>query len=257
MTKIAIIIYSLYHHVSTMAEEVKKGVESVEGCSAEIFQVPETLSKELLEQLGAPERPDYPIATLETLTSYDAILFGMPTRFGAMPAQMKAYLDGTGGLWANGSLYQKPVGVFVSTGTGSGREFTVYNCLSAFAHHGMIFVPLGFAKAFPELANVTEPQGGSAWGAGCLAGGDGSRNPSKLELRVAEIQGHEFADAVKPMFTSVEKAVAKPAAHPTAKPAAKATTTKPATKTTKTASKPATKSEKKRGFFSRLAHKLF
>ncbi|QPG77031.1 hypothetical protein FOA43_004428 [Brettanomyces nanus] len=194
MAKIAIIIYSLYHHIAELAETVKSGVEAA-GSTADIFQVQETLSKELLAQLGAPERPNYPIASNETLTSYDGFLFGIPTRYGSMPSQLKAYFDGTGGLWANGALYHKPVGIFVSTGTGSGREMTVVNTLSILAHHGMIFVPLGYAKCFADVANVTEPHGASAWGAGCLAGGDGSRKPSALELRVAKVQGEEFAKA--------------------------------------------------------------
>ncbi|VEU19327.1 DEKNAAC100846 [Brettanomyces naardenensis] len=202
MVKVAIIIYSLYNHVATMAAEVKKGIESVEGATADIFQVPETLSEEILNILGSSpsSRPKLPIATPETLTEYDAIVFGMPTRFGAMPTQIKTFLDGTGGLWASGALYQKPVGVFVSTGSGSGKEFTVFNCLSTFAHHGMIYIPLGYSKVFAELTNISEPHGGSPWGAGCLAGPDGSRQPSELELKLARVQGEEFAHVVVPYF---------------------------------------------------------
>lgn len=196
MTKVAIIIYSLYHHIATLAESVKAGVEST-GAKADIFQVPETLSEDILKILHAPERPKYPIATLDALTNYDGVIFGIPTRFGNMPAQLKAFLDGTGGLWAQGALYHKPAGVFVSTGTGSGREMTVVNTLSTLAHHGMIFVPLGYAKVFQDITNLDEVHGATAWGAGTLAGPDGSRKPTELELRIAKAQGSEFAAAAK------------------------------------------------------------
>ncbi|VEU19328.1 DEKNAAC100847 [Brettanomyces naardenensis] len=192
MAKIAIIIYSLYHHIAKLAEAAKAGVEA-SGSTAEIFQVPETLPAEILKILHAPARPDYPIATLDSLEKYDGILFGIPTRFGNMPAQLKSFIDGTGALWASGALYHKPAGIFVSTGTGSGNELTVVNTLSTLAHHGMIFVPLGYAKASTELTNITETHGGSAWGAGTIAAGDGSRQPSELELSLAKIQGEEFA----------------------------------------------------------------
>lgn len=198
MTKVAIIIYTLYHHIGKMAEAVKAGVES-SGVEADIFQVPETLPENILKILHAPKRPDYPIATTKTLTSYDGFMFGVPTRFGNMPTQIKSFIDGTGGLWANGSLYQKPCGVFVSTNTGGGRELTALSMVSTFAHHGMLYVPLGFAKCFQELSQLDEPQGGSAWGAGCLASADGSRDPSPLELKIAKVQGTEFAKVAAKM----------------------------------------------------------
>ncbi|GMM29743.1 hypothetical protein DAMA08_024880 [Martiniozyma asiatica (nom. inval.)] len=192
MANYAIIIYSMYHHVATMAESVKKGVES-NGDSATIYQVAETLPKEVLAKMHAPTKPDYPIATPEILAAADGVLFGVPTRFGSYPAQLKSFIDATGGQWASGGLYGKPAGVFVSTGTGVGRETTVFSLISTFAHHGMIYIPLGYAKAFGELTNLNEVQGGSPWGAGTIAGGDGSRQPSELELKTATIQGESFA----------------------------------------------------------------
>ncbi|KAG7918275.1 hypothetical protein KL925_001968 [Ogataea polymorpha] len=192
MAKIAIVIYSLYHHIATLAKEVAKGIESV-GSTADILQVPETLTPELLKMLHAPERPDFPTATVDALKEYDGIIFGIPTRFGNFPSQLKAFIDATGGLWATGALYHKTAGVFVSTGTGGGNEVTAVNALSTFAHHGMIYVPLGYAKAYAELSNVDEVHGGSAWGAGTIAGSDGSRTPTELELKIARIQGQEFA----------------------------------------------------------------
>lgn len=192
MANVAIIIYSMYQHVATMAEQVKAGVES-EGSSATIYQVAETLPEEVLTAMYAPAKKDYPIATPEILAAADAVIFGFPTRFGAMPAQIKAFIDSTGGLWASGALYHKKCSVFISTGTGGGKEMTIVNFLSTIAHHGMIYVPLGYAKAFAELTTLDEIHGSSPWGAGCIAGSDGSRQPSELELKIAKIQGAEFA----------------------------------------------------------------
>ncbi|CAK7893346.1 hypothetical protein CAAN1_01S14224 [[Candida] anglica] len=194
--KVAIIIYSMYGHISIMAEAVKKGVESAGGV-ADIFQVPETLSTDVLEKMHAAPKPDYPIASTETLVEYDAFLFGIPTRFGNFPAQFKAFWDATGGLWAKGALYGKAAGVFVSTGTpGGGQETTVVNSLSVLIHHGIIFVPLGYKPVFAQLTTFDEVHGGSPYGAGTFAGADGSRQPSSLELEVAEIQGKTFYETV-------------------------------------------------------------
>lgn len=143
--------------------------------------------------MPAPPKPDYPIATNATLTEYDAFLFGIPTRFGNYPAQFKAFWDATGGLWGAGILHGKPAGVFVSTGSlGGGQETTVINALSVLVHHGMIFVPLGYAKAFGQLTNLNEVHGGSPWGAGAFAGADGSRQPSALELEITTIPRYHF-----------------------------------------------------------------
>lgn len=190
--KVAIIIYSMYHHIATMAEEVKKGIEAAGG-SADIYQVPETLNEEVLAKLHAPAKPNYPIATNETLTSYNAFMFGIPTRYGNYPAQFKAFWDATGSLWAQGALAGKIAGIFVSTGTpGGGQESTAMNALSCLTHHGIIYVPLGYANCFAQLANLEEVHGSSPWGAGTFAGADGSRQPTKLELEIAHIQGKTF-----------------------------------------------------------------
>ncbi|ODV80014.1 flavo protein WrbA [Suhomyces tanzawaensis NRRL Y-17324] len=192
MAKVAIIIYSLYQHIAILAEEAKKGIEAAGG-QADIYQVAETLSQEVLTKMHAPAKRDYPIATAQTLTEYNAFLFGIPTRFGNFPAQWKAFWDTTGGLWASGGLHGKIAGVFVATGTqGGGQEETVINSLSVLAHHGIVFAPLGYAKTFPQLSNVEEIHGGSSWGAGTIAGPKGERTPSKLELELVHIQGKEF-----------------------------------------------------------------
>jgi NAD(P)H dehydrogenase (quinone) len=196
MAKIAIVYYSCYNHISTMAETVKAGVESVDGVTAEIYQVAETLPEELLTAIHAAPKKDYPIATPEVLKEADGILFGFPTRFGSLPSQMKAFFDSCGGLWATGALTGKPAGIFFSTGTqGGGQETTAFTALTFLAHQGMTYVPLGYRA--PELFNMEEIHGGSPWGAGTLANGDGSRQPSKLELTVATTQGKSFAEVAK------------------------------------------------------------
>jgi NAD(P)H dehydrogenase (quinone) len=130
-----------------------------------------------------------------------SFLFGIPTRYGNFPAQFKAFWDATGQLWANGSLTGKYAGVFISTASqGGGQESTAMNALSTFAHHGIIYVPLGYAHSFAQSSRLDEVHGGSPWGAGTFAGGDGSRQPSALELEIATIQGKMFWETVAKAF---------------------------------------------------------
>jgi NAD(P)H dehydrogenase (quinone) len=198
MVKIAIIQYSTYGHVTQLAKAIQQGVESAGG-HADLFQVPETLNEEVLTLIHAPAKPaDIPVASLETLQGYDAFLFGFPTRFGTIPAQFADFWGATGGLWASGALHGKPYGLFVSTGTpGGGQEVTFRNALSLFTHHGMIYVPLGYKNTFAELANLDEVHGSSPWGTGAYAAGDGSRQPSELEKKIATSQGAAFYNIVK------------------------------------------------------------
>ncbi|CAD1808309.1 Flavoprotein-like protein YCP4 [Candida parapsilosis] len=194
--KIAIIVYSTYGHIITLAKAVQEGVSKA-GYKADLFQVPETLPQDILDQLhAAPKDKNIPIATLDTLTEYDAFLFGIPTRFGTLPGQFFEFFGATGGLWAQGALAGKPAGIFVSTGTqGGGQETTVRNSLNFLAHHGLIYIPLGYAKTFADQSNLEEVHGGSAYGAGTFAGTDGSRQPTELELRTAATQGEVFAQS--------------------------------------------------------------
>jgi len=195
--RIAIIIYTLYGHIAKIAEAEKAGIVKAGG-SADIYQVPETLPEEILTMMHAPPKPDYPIATPDTLTKYDGYLFGIPTRYGNMPGQLKAFWDATGYLWAQGALGGKYAGVFVSTASlGGGQEVTAMTYLSTFAHHGIIYVPFGYYSAFEQMSNIKEVHGGSPWGAGTIAGGDGSRQPSELEIDIAERQGKAFYDIMK------------------------------------------------------------
>ncbi|KAF6753379.1 NADH:quinone oxidoreductase [Ephemerocybe angulata] len=205
--RIAIIIYTLYGHIAKVAEAEKEGIIAAGG-TADIYQVPETLPEEILTMMHAPAKPDYPIATAETLVQYDGYLFGIPTRYGNMPAQLKAFWDATGYLWAQGSLSGKYAGVFVSTASmGGGQEVTAMNTLSTFAHHGIIFVPFGYAHAFKQMSNIEEVHGGSPWGAGTIAGGDGSRQPSALEIDIAQNQGKAFYNVLARVNHKVEEKV--------------------------------------------------
>lgn len=193
MGKILIVFYSTYGHVYSMAKAVKEGVDKVEGCEGLLYQVPETLPKEVLQKMHAPPKPDVPTITPDLLVDCDGIIFGFPTRYGMMAAQMKAFFDHTGGLWTSGQLTGKPCSFFVSTGTqGGGQETTIMTALTQSTHHGMIYVPIGYS-AGNLMYGVDEPKGGSPWGAGCLAGPDGSRQPSETELAIAKHQGEYFA----------------------------------------------------------------
>ncbi|KAI9507535.1 NADH-quinone oxidoreductase [Russula earlei] len=190
--KVAIVIYTLYGHIAKLAEAEKRGIEAAGG-TATIFQIAETLPQEILTKMHAPPKPDYPVLPPADIGNYDAFLLGIPTRYGNLPAQWKAFWDSTGHLWQQGKLYGKFAGVFISTGgLGGGQEATAIASLSTLTHHGISYVPLGYATAFAQLTNITEVHGGSPWGAGTFAGADGSRQPSELELQIAEIQGKTF-----------------------------------------------------------------
>lgn len=124
-------------------------------------------------------------------------MLGIPTRYGNFPAQWKAFWDATGSQWQTGGYYGKFAGLFISTASpGGGQESTALAAMSTLAHHGITYIPLGYAKAFGQLTNLSEVHGGSPWGAGTFAAGDGSRQPSALELEIAEIQGKTFYEAV-------------------------------------------------------------
>jgi NAD(P)H dehydrogenase (quinone) len=200
MAKIAIVFYSLYGHIKTLALAEKAGVEKVTGVTVDLYQIPETLSEDILTKMHAPPK-DTEIPVLSdpaVLEGYDAFLLGIPTRYGNFPAQWKAFWDATGKQWASGGFYGKLAGVFISTaGHGGGQESTAIAAMSTLAHHGITYVPLGYARSFGQLTSLSEVHGGSPWGAGTFAGADGSRQPSALELEIATIQGEAFAEHVK------------------------------------------------------------
>ncbi|KAJ7260161.1 minor allergen Alt a 7, partial [Mycena rebaudengoi] len=182
----------MYGHIRTMTEAVKKGIEEAGG-SADLYQVPETLPKEVLDKMYAPAKSDHPEITPAILATYDAFLMGVPTRFGNFPAQWKTFWDSTSSLWASGALAGKYAGAFTSTaGPGGGQESTILATISTLTHHGVLYVPLGYARAFEQITNLAEVHGGSPWGAGTFAAPDGSRQPTPLELEIAQIQGKAF-----------------------------------------------------------------
>ena len=195
MTKIAILEYSLYGHINQLSRSIKKGIESV-GVEVQHLRCAETLPSEVLEQMHAPPKPEdvreLTPADVSELEGFDGIMFGVSARYGGIPAQMKTIMDATGGLWQNGKLVGKTAGVFQSTGTmQGGQESVAMNCMSFFAHHGMVFIPLGYID--PKAFSYEEIHGGSPWGSGTYAGPDGSRQPTSMELSIAENHGRHFA----------------------------------------------------------------
>jgi NAD(P)H dehydrogenase (quinone) len=189
---IAIVYYSMYGHIGAMAKAIAKGVEA-SGAEAKLYQVPETLSEDVLAKMHAPPKDaEVPVATHDDLVAADGIIFGIPTRFGMMAAQMKTFFDTTGGLWMGGKLVGKTVGFFVSTGTqGGGQETTIMTALTLAVHHGMVYVPMGYTN--PKTTSMDEMHGGGPWGPGCFAGPDGSRAASELELEIATHYGSHHA----------------------------------------------------------------
>ncbi|XP_027360272.1 probable NAD(P)H dehydrogenase (quinone) FQR1-like 2 isoform X2 [Abrus precatorius] len=200
--KIFIVFYSMYGHVEGLARRLKKGVDSVEGVEGVLYRVPETLSIEVLNMMRAPPKDDtIPEITPGELPDADGVLFGFPTRYGAMAAQMKAFFDSTGQLWKEQKLAGKPAGFFVSTGTqGGGQETTAWTAITQLAHHGMLFVPVGYTFG-PGMFKMDSIRGGSPYGAGVFAG-DGTREPSETELALAEHQGKYMAVIVKKLAQS-------------------------------------------------------
>ncbi|KAK2967047.1 hypothetical protein RJ640_015267 [Escallonia rubra] len=196
-TKVYIVYYSLYGHVEDMAREVQRGANAVQGVEASLWQVPETLPNLVLEKMKAPRKADDVTEIRpEQLLEADGFIFGFPSRFGVMAAQFKAFFDATLEIWETQALAGKPAGIFWSTGFhGGGQELTALTAITQLAHHGMIFVPLGytFGNAMFEMNQV---KGGSSYGAGTYAG-DGSRQPTELELQQAFYQGKYVAEIAK------------------------------------------------------------
>ncbi|MFZ5811571.1 MAG: NAD(P)H:quinone oxidoreductase [Thermodesulfobacteriota bacterium] len=193
---VLVVFYSLYGHVSALAQAAAEGVDQVPGAVAVLRRVPETLPPEVIEKMGAAEAQKalrvVPTCTLDELAQADAILFGTPTRFGNMCGQMRQFLDATGGLWATGALVGKPGGVFCSTATQhGGQETTLVSFIHTLLHHGMVVV--GLPYTFAGQSRVDEMTGGSPYGATTIAGPDGGRMPSENELEATRFQGRHLA----------------------------------------------------------------
>jgi NAD(P)H dehydrogenase (quinone) len=195
--EVLIVYYSTYGHVHKMAEAIAEGVGEVDGAQAVTRRVPETLSDEVLEKLGAVDAQQamshVPICTVEELASADAVIFGTPTRFGNMCGQMRQFLDATGQLWAQGALVGKVGSVFTSSATQhGGQESTILSFHITLLHHG--FVVVGLPYAFQGQMRIDEITGGSPYGASTIAGGSGERMPSENELDAARFQGKHVAE---------------------------------------------------------------
>ncbi|WP_333645994.1 NAD(P)H:quinone oxidoreductase [Candidatus Binatus sp.] len=199
-TKVQVIFYSMYGHIYKMAEAITAGVREVPGVEVSLYQVPELVADAVLERSGAKKARDafahIPIATVNQLPDADAIIFGTPTRFGNMAAQMRDFLDQCGGLWVRNALVGKVGSIFASTGTQhGGQETTITSFHTTLLHLGMIIV--GVPYSAKGLSNMDEISGGTPYGATTLANSDGSRQPSRNELEIAQFQGRNVADIAR------------------------------------------------------------
>jgi NAD(P)H dehydrogenase (quinone) len=192
MTRVLVLYYSSYGHIERMAEAVAEGARKVEGALVTIKRVPELVPAELARNSGIKLEQAAPIASPQELAEYDAIIFGTPTRFGNMAAQMRNFLDQTGGLWLKGALIGKVGSVFVSTATQhGGQESTILSFHTTLLHQGMVIV--GLPYSCQAQMTLDEISGGSPYGATTIAGGDGARQPSENELGMARFQGEHVA----------------------------------------------------------------
>jgi NAD(P)H dehydrogenase (quinone) len=201
--KVQVIFYSMYGHVYRMAEAIAEGAKQVPGVEVSLFQVPELVPDEVLAKYGATAAKaafaKVPIAKVDQLAEAHAIIFGTPTRFGNMAAQMRNFLDQTGGIWAKGSLIGKVGSVFASTGTQhGGQETTLTSFHSTLLHHGMVIVGVPYSES--GLTHMSDITGGTPYGATTLAGPDGSRQPSENELKIARYQGKHVAEIAAKLF---------------------------------------------------------
>ena len=192
MAKVLVLYYSTWGHIEQMAYAAAEGAREA-GAEVVVKRVPELVPSHIAEQAHYKLDQAAPIATVEELPEYDAIIFGTPTRFGNMTAQMKNFLDQTGALWAQGKLVGKVGSVFTASATQhGGQESTLLTFHPVLLHHGMVVV--GLPYAFSGQMGVTEVMGNSPYGASTIAGGDGSRQPSEVELAGARYQGRHVAE---------------------------------------------------------------
>jgi NAD(P)H dehydrogenase (quinone) len=191
MTRVLVLYYSSYGHIEKMAESVAAGAREG-GADVVIKRVPELVPEDVARKAHFKLDQQAPIATVDELPEYDAIIIGVPTRYGSMPAQMKNFLDQTGDLWAGGKLIGKVGSVFTSTGTQhGGQESTILSTHTVLLHQGMVIV--GLPYSFQGQMGVQEITGGSPYGASTIAASDGSRQPSTNELAGAHFQGRHVA----------------------------------------------------------------
>jgi len=198
MTKVLVLYYSSYGHIETMANAIAEGARAA-GATVDVKRVPETVPEEVAR--GAHFKLDQaaPVATVADLENYDAIIVGTGTRFGRMSSQMAAFLDQAGGLWARGALNGKVGAAFTSSATQhGGNETTLFSIITNLLHFGMTIVGLPYSHA--GQMTVDEITGGAPYGATTVAGGDGSRQPSEIELEGARHQGELVAKTAAKLF---------------------------------------------------------
>ena len=198
MSKVLVLYYSSYGHIESMAEAMADGARA-EGATVDLKRVPETVPQEVAEKGHFKLQQSAPVATVAELANYDAIIVGAPTRFGRMPAQMAAFLDQAGGLWMSGALNGKVGGAFTSSATQhGGQEVTLFSIITNLMHFGMTIV--GLPYSYQGQMTLDEIVGGSPYGATTIAGGQGQRQPSQLELDGARFQGGLIAKTANKLF---------------------------------------------------------
>ena len=198
MAKVLVLYYSAYGHIETMAQAVAEGARDA-GAQVDIKRVPELVPEDVAKSSGYKLDQAAPVAKVADLADYDAIIVGTGTRFGRMSSQMANFLDQAGGLWAKGALNGKVGGAFTSTATQhGGQETTLFSIITNLLHFGMVIV--GLPYSFQGQMTLDEVVGGAPYGATTLAGGDGSRQPSAIELDGARFQGRQVAQTAIKLF---------------------------------------------------------
>jgi NAD(P)H dehydrogenase (quinone) len=200
MPRILVLYHSTYGHIEAMAEAVAEGARSVEGAQVDIKRVPELVPEELARKSGYKLDQAAPLATVDDLANYDAVIVGAGTRYGTAASQMRNFWDQTGGAWMKGALVGKVGSAFTSTATQhGGQETTLIGLIQTLLHHGMIIAGLPYAWAGQQ--RMDEITGGSPYGATTITGGDGSRMPSDNELEGARWQGRYVAETAKKLVS--------------------------------------------------------
>jgi NAD(P)H dehydrogenase (quinone) len=195
VAKVLVLYYSAYGHIETMAHAVAEGARSA-GAQVDIKRVPELVPEDVARKSYYKLDQSAPIAQIDDLANYDAVIIGAGTRFGRIPSQLAHFLDQGGGLWAKGALHGKVGGAFTSTGTQhGGQETTLFSIITNMLHFGMVIVGLNYGHA--GQMTVAEITGGSPYGATTIAATDGSRKPTENELVGARYQGRAVAEVAQ------------------------------------------------------------
>jgi NAD(P)H dehydrogenase (quinone) len=199
MAKVLVLYHSFYGHIEAMAGAVAQGARSVAGTTVDLKRVPETVPADVFKASHGKADQQAPVAQPAELANYDAIIFGAPTRFGNVSAQMRTFIDQTGGLWASGALVGKVGSVFTSSATQhGGQESTILTFIPTLLHHGLVVVGLPYSEQ--RQMGLEEIKGGSPYGASTIAGAQGERMPSEQELGMAQFQGKHVAQIAKKLF---------------------------------------------------------